>query len=265
MQLSSLHVYPIKSCRGVTVPAWEVDRFGLRLDRRWMVVDQQGLFLTQRKHPVMATIRVGLEPDALEMSAPGMADLRVEREPGGGDAVQVRVWEDFVDAWAPDPHADHWFSDYMGTSLRLAYMPEHVVRPVSTYWSPAGGRTSFADAFPFLLIGTASLRDLNSRLEKPLPMNRFRPNLVVETLEPFAEDSWRHIQIADIPFDVVKPCSRCVLPTTDQETGERGQEPIRTLARYRLRDGSVYFGQNLVHRKTGTLTNGDLVEILDAR
>lgn len=265
MHLNSLHLYPIKSCRGVTVPAWDVDRFGFRHDRRWMVVDQNGRFLTQRKNPVMATIRVELRRDALEISAQGMADLQVELEPGGGDAVQVQVWDDFVDAWAPDPPADRWFSDYMQTPLRLAYMPEHVVRPVSTYWSPAGGQASFADAFPFLLIGTASLGDLNSRLEKPLPMNRFRPNLVVETPEPFAEDSWRRLRIAGIPFDIVKPCSRCVLPTTDQETGERGQEPIRTLARYRLRDGSVYFGQNLVHRETGTLTNGDLVEILDAR
>jgi uncharacterized protein YcbX len=189
----------------------------------------------------------------------------VDLVPREGPTVQVRVWDDLVDAWAPHQDADLWFSECMGRPLRLAYMPEHVVRPVSSHWSPSGGQASFADAFPFLLIGTASLADLNSRMQTPLPMNRFRPNVVVETSEPFAEDSWRRVQIAGIPFDVVKPCSRCVLPTTDQETGERGQEPIRTLARYRLRDGSVYFGQNLVHRKTGTLTNGDLVEILDAR
>ena len=161
MLLSSIHVYPIKSCAGISISEWEVDAFGLRYDRRWMVVTPRGQFLTQRE-------------------------------------------------------ADDWFSDYLGAEVMLAYMPPSVVRPVDASYAPDGGRASFSDGFPFLLIGEASLADLNVRLAAPVPMNRFRPNLVVSGSSAFAEDGWRRIRIGGIPMQVVKPCARCVVTTTDR-------------------------------------------------
>jgi len=146
----------------------------------------------------------------------------------------------------------------------LAYMPDTVVREVDQNYAPAGGRAGFADGFPFLLVGEASLADLNARLARPLPMNRFRPNLVVSGSAPFAEDGWRSIRIGNIPMEVVKPCARCVVTTTDQGTGRRdGDEPLHTLASFRRQEGKVMFGQNAVPYGQGLLRIGDPVELGD--
>jgi uncharacterized protein len=261
MHLSSLHVYPIKSCAGISVPEWEVDAFGLRYDRRWMVVTPRGQFLTQRELPAFAQVRVTIAPPHLRVSAPGRPELVVALDPMGGRPIATQVWDDALAVVAPDHQADGWFSDYLGAEVMLAYMPPNVVRPVDASYAPDGGRASFADGFPFLLVGEASLADLNARLEIPVPMNRFRPNLVVSGSEPFDEDGWRGIRVGGIPMQVVKPCARCVVTTTDQESLARGQEPLRTLATFRRRDNKVMFGQNVVHYGTGTLRVGDAVEV----
>jgi uncharacterized protein YcbX len=260
MHLSALNVYPIKSCAGLSVSEWEVDAFGLRYDRRWMVVTPRGEFLTQRELPAFARVQATIAPPHLRVTAPGQPELVVALNPMGGRPIATRVWDDALSVVAPDHKADSWFSDYLGHEVMLAYMPESVVRPVDTAWAPDGGRTSFADGFPFLLIGEASLADLNSRMAAPLPMNRFRPNLVVAGSPPFAEDAWRAVEIGRIPMQVVKPCARCVVTTTDQQTLARSHEPLRTLATYRRRDNKVMFGQNVVHYGTGRLRVGDAVK-----
>lgn len=257
MHLSALNVYPIKSCAGIAVASWEVDSFGFRYDRRWMVTSPRGEFYTQRECPGLALVKVEIHDPHLRITAPGMPELITPLNPMGGRPVSTMIWKDRVAVVAPDHKADDWFSQVVGAEVVLAYMPETVRREVDHSWAPRGGRTGFADAFPFLLIGDASLADLNRRLATPLPMNRFRPNLVVTGSEPFAEDGWRAIRVGELDMEVVKPCARCVMTTTSQERGERdGEEPLRTLATFRRQDGKVMFGQNVVHYGMGRLEVG---------
>ncbi|MDZ4862508.1 MAG: MOSC domain-containing protein, partial [Gemmatimonadota bacterium] len=237
-----------------------VDVFGLRYDRRFMVVTPKGEFITQRECAALATVRVRIEGPHLVLAAPDLPEIRLALTPMGGRPVVTRVWEDTVRAVAPDSAADDWFSNVVGQEAMLAYIPDSVVREVDRSWAPEGGRTGFADGFPFLIAGEASLADLNSRLAAPLPMNRFRPNLVVSGSAPFAEDGWRRLTIGGIPMQVVKPCARCVVTTTDQATGRRmGDEPLRTLATFRRQEGKVMFGQNVVHYGVGRVAVGDAI------
>jgi uncharacterized protein YcbX len=259
--LSSLHVYPIKGCRGLAPTEWDVDELGLRHDRRWMIVSLTGEFVTQREEPRLALICPALERDTLVLRAPGMPDLALPLVPAARDRVKVEVWDDVTEGVPLGPEAAHWLGRFLGALVRLVWMPDDVVRPTDPTYAE-GYRVSFADGFGFLLISEASLDDLNRRLATPLPMNRFRPNLVVRGTEPFAEDGWRTLRVGDLELDVVKACDRCLVTTTDQETGERGKEPLRTLATFRQQDGKVLFGQNLVHRGTGRLATGMAVEVV---
>jgi hypothetical protein len=239
-----------------------VDQFGLQYDRRWMVITPRGAFLTQREIPALARIRPAIRPPHLVLQAPGEAELLTALAPMGGRPVATRVWDDPLMVVAPDHKADAWLSAALGLECLLVYFPETVVRPVNRTYAPRGGRTGFSDGFPFLLIGDASLAELNARMPKPLPMNRFRPNLAVSGSAPFAEDGWREITVGSIPMVVVKPCARCVTTTTDQAAGRRdGDEPLRTLATFRRRDGKVMFGQNVVHYGTGVLRVGDQIAV----
>lgn len=260
MQLTGLNVYPVKSCAGLAVDAWEVDDLGFRYDRRWMLVTPRGQFLTQREYPGLAPVRPLIRPPHLVLNAAGHPELVTPLAPMGGRPVATRVWDDPLSVVAPDPGADAWFSDVLGTECVLVYFPESTIREVNRDYAPRGGRTGFSDGFPFLLIGEASLADLNARLAAPLPINRFRPNLVVSGADPFAEDAWRSIRIGGIPMEVVKPCARCITTTTDQATGRRnGDEPLKTLATFRRQNNKVMFGQNVVHYGTGVLRMGDEV------
>jgi MOSC domain-containing protein len=260
--LTSIHVYPIKSCAGLPVEAWDVDEIGLQHDRRWMIVTPGGQFLTQREFPALALVQPHIVPPHLHVSAPGMPDLITPLGPMGGRPVATGVWDDPLQVIAPDHAADEWFSRYLGYEVVLVHFPPQVVRQVDRRYAPDGGRAAFADGFPLLLVGEASLAELNRRLTAPLPMNRFRPNLVVAGAPPFAEDTWGRIRVGGIPMQVVKPCARCVVTTTDQATGQRaGDEPLRTLATFRRQDGGVIFGQNVVHYGTGPLRTGMIVEI----
>lgn len=262
MELAEMHVYPVKSCAGISVTAWEADALGLRHDRRFMICTPDGRFVTQRETPVLALVRTALRGPHLVLTAPEMPELVLPHTPLGGRPVLVRVWDDQLQVVAPDHKADDWVSRVVGEECFLAYVPDTVVRTVDPIWSPEGGRTGFADGFPFLLAGEASLADLNARLPKALPMNRFRPNLVIRGSAPFAEDGWKRIRIGGLPMRVVKPCARCVVTTTDQATGRRdGDEPLRTLATFRRQGQKVMFGQNVVHDATGPLRVGDAVEL----
>jgi hypothetical protein len=262
--LTELNVYPIKSAAGISLQTAQVDRTGLEGDRRWMVVDLSGKFLTQRQYPRMALIQVQREPDRLLLNAPGMTPLAIPYDLDGAAVLHVQVWRDRCPAVSAGELATAWLSQFLEMPCHLVYMADDGVRPVDPNYAIAGvgDRVSFADAFPFLLIAEASLQDLNDRLEIPIPMNRFRPNLVVAGCDAFAEDTWRQIRIGSVEFHVVKPCARCAIPTVDQRTGIQGKEPLPTLAKYRLREGQIFFGQNLLHAALGTLNVGDPVEIL---
>jgi len=260
--LAALYRYPVKSLRGEAFDTLEVTPRGLALDRRWMVVDADGRFLTQRQQPRMALIQARVGADGrLQLQAPGMRGIEVALTHARA-RMAVRVWDDRLLADPVDEAADRWLGEVLGLSCRLVYLPEDVRRPVDPDYAQPADQVGFADGFPFLLISQASLDDLNARLERPVSMLRFRPNLVVTGCEAFAEDGWRRIRIGDLSFRVAKPCSRCVIPTIDIETGEKGREPLQTLQGYRRRGHRVYFGQNLIHDGPGTLRVGMRVEVL---
>jgi uncharacterized protein YcbX len=265
MFLSGLHVYPIKSCGGIAIQEWEIDERGLRHDRRWMLVDETANFMSQRRFPRMALIGVRLERDSLIVAAPSMPSLEVPLQPPTGRLILARVWDDLVEASPVSDDADRWFEEFLGVRCRLVYLPDRSLRPVDPAYGQPGDQVGLADSFPFLLISEASLIDLNARLEQPVPMNRFRPNLVVGGCEPFAEDGWKLVRIGQIAFRVVKPCSRCTITTVDQRTATKSKEPLRTLSRFRRAGTKVLFGQNLIHDETGTLRTGDPVEIIQPR
>jgi uncharacterized protein YcbX len=228
-----------------------------------MVVDPSRRFLTQRQLSRMAMIDTGIRDDRLVLAASGMPELVVEPGLPDGESVTVQVWSDTCKAVAPDPRADAWLSEFLDTACRLVQMPAHVNRPVDPAYARPKDRVGFADGFPFLLIGQAALDDLNARLDKPVPMLRFRPNLVVTGTRPFEEDGWRKIRIGAMVFRVAKPCSRCIIPTIDPATAERHPEPLKTLMTYRRRDSKIFFGQNLLHDGTGSLAEGMAVEVLE--
>ncbi|HEY8468551.1 MAG TPA: MOSC N-terminal beta barrel domain-containing protein [Longimicrobiales bacterium] len=264
--LAAIYVYPVKSAAGIALDAAELDAFGLRHDRRWLVVDPAGRFMTQRRHPRLALIRSALGADTLTLDAPGMPTLALPLEPPAAATERVRIWSDDVDARSAGDDAARWVSAFLGTPCRLVYMPDSTVREVSLRYGKPGDRVAFQDAYPLLLLSEQSLAVLNARLAEPLPVNRFRPNLVIRgAAEAHAEDAWRRIRVGAVELDVVKPCARCAITTVDQATGRRdGKEPLRTLATYRRGpNGGVLFGMNAIHRARGTLRVGDAVEVLD--
>lgn len=260
--LTAIHIYPIKSCRGITVNASHLSVWGLQSDRAWMVVTPEGKFLTQRDVPRLALVETMLGPDGLHLNAPGQTALLVPPLSPPDSTMKVEVWRD--SCWAVDQgeEAAAWFSEFLSLQCRLVRIGEGYDRPVNSVGT-AEAQVSFADAYPLLLISEASLTDLNQRLAEPIPMNRFRPNLVVSGCEAYAEDSWQQIRINGIIFDVVKPCERCIITTTDQVTATRkGPEPLKTLATYRKVKNGVIFGQNLIHREQGEIQVGSSIEIL---
>ncbi|HKU63094.1 MAG TPA: MOSC N-terminal beta barrel domain-containing protein [Gemmatimonadales bacterium] len=256
LTVSSLVVYPIKSAGGIAVEQVDVDDFGLRHDRRWMVVDPRGGMITQRTHPRLALARPALEGDRLVVRGPGLDPLSLPLRPAAAVGTTVGIWEDECTAAWQGEAAASWFSRLLEAEVMLVYMPDTTWRPVDPTRAPASSRVGFADAFPFLLLSEESLADLNARLPAPVPMNRFRPNLVIRGGTPFVEDRLDAFGIGEIGFRAVKPCDRCVITTTDQETTERGVEPLRTLATFRKVDGKVYFGQNALHHGPGRLAVG---------
>jgi uncharacterized protein YcbX len=262
ISVSDLFLYPVKSCSGVSVERARVGATGFDLDRRWMVVGSDGRFVSQREQPRLALVRTKIGADRLLLEAPGLRVLAVpfEREPG--PTVRVAVWKDESAALDEGRAAGEWFSAHLGISTRLVRLADDDARPLGAPSAQPGDRLSFADAYPFLLLSEASLDGLNRRLSLPLPMDRFRPNIVITGCGPHAEDGWRRVRIGEVDFRVAKPCARCVITTTNQKTGERGREPLHTLATYRLQDGEVLFGQNLVHGGRGVVRVGDRVVVL---
>ena len=265
MKVSALYCYPIKSCRGTALDPATVGPRGIHGDRCLMLVGPDGGFLTQREHPRLALIQPQWRSESLEVTAPGMPPHLLEPTTRG-PRRPVTIWRDTCEAVDQGEAAAQWFSAYLGIACRLVRLADDFSRRVDARFAPRPtDQTSFTDGYPFLVLSQASLDDLNGRLASPLPMDRFRPSIVVAGSPPFAEDAWKVIRIGGIVFDLVKPCSRCAITTTDQATAERGVEPLRTLAAYRTVNGKVLFGQNAIHRGTGQLRRGDAVEVLERR
>lgn len=263
MHISELHVYPLKSARGIPLREMPLDERGPAGDRRWMLIDERGVMLSQRDLPRMTLIAVENGVGELACTAPGMPPLRVPAPaPGVSRRLVARLFDDDVDVELAGDPAHAWFAQFLGASCRLVRQPDDAFRQVNRIYAPKGTGVSLADGFPLLLIGQGSIDDLNGRLETPVEMRRFRPNIVVEGSAPFEEDTWRKIRAGEVEFSLVKPCARCSIPTVDPETGEMGREPMRTLATYRRRGNEVFFGWNIIPTAPGTLRAGDPVTVL---
>jgi len=260
--LSELHVYPVKSCGGISLETATLGTRGVPGDRGWMVVDAAGRFITQRSDPRLARIRTRLEPERLVLEAPDLPPLELPRD-AAGQQVEVTVWNDTGRAVDAGDGAAAWLREHLGRRVRLVRMDGAFARRPNPEWATTG-ELSFVDAFPVLVISRASLEDLNRRLPTPLPMNRFRPNLVIDGCAPFEEDRWGRIEVGGAVLRLVKPCTRCSTTTVEQETAQRGHEPLSTLATFRCWDrGGVIFGQNAVVEVGGAIRVGDAVRVLD--
>ena len=264
IQLASLIYYPIKACRNFSVTSSFVQRMGLEHDRRMMVVTLEGEFLTQREYPKLALVTPTRNDSAVTLSAPNFDSLRVPIQTSG-KTVPVDIWKSKgVQAIDQGDEAAQWFSDWLGVQVRLVHIADNYLRKVNPkYAINEDDHTGFADGYPILIASEESLADLNARLETPLPMNRFRPNIVVKGCEPFAEDTWKRIRIGAVELAIVKPCARCLVTTIDKETLAKSKEPLKTLATYRRRGSGVIFGQNVIPLNEGRLEVGVSVEILE--
>lgn len=264
MILTSLHIYPIKSLKGIALNEARIERRGLQYDRRWMLVDVNNKFLTQREFPKMATISVGIEPHGLKIDSNDKNSLFVPFDVEPSETAEVEVWQSRCPADFVSAEADRWFSEVLDTECRLVYMSDQSVRTIDRdYAITKDDVVSFADGYPFLIANEASLAELNSRLTNVVGMNRFRPNFVVNGSKAFVEDDWKTVTIGSTNFHVAKPCGRCVITTVDQQTGIKdGIEPLKTLASFRTRNTSVLFGQNLIARSEGGVVRlGDAVVV----
>lgn len=264
MKLSEIWIYPVKSLGGISLQEATTEERGLQYDRRWMIVDERNVFVTQRVMTQMALIAVALQEDGLRIFNRYRPEdaLIVPFEPVSRVVLNVKVWDDFADALTVSDEADAWLSRQLGKSVRLVMMPESTERKADPRYAQHGENVSFADGFPYHIISQASLDDLNARLADPVSMVRFRPNLVVTGTEPYAEDEWAFIAMGEVILHRVKPCARCVLTTINPKTAEKGAEPLKTLASYRRINNKVIFGQDFVLKKGTTLRVGDAVTLL---
>lgn len=272
MNLTEINIYPIKSLKGISLKESKVENRGLEFDRRWMLVDDQNKFLTQREFPKMATLEVKIEKKGLKVTDKN-SEIFVPFQSENNETVKVDIWASRCAANVCEKEINDWFSESLETKCKLVRMPEETKRIVNPVYAVKKFEdvVSFADGYPFLLIGKSSLDDLNLRLEKKLPMNRFRPNFVFDGSEPFAEDNWKKIKIGNTYFHIVKPCARCVMTTIDQIAGVfDGKEPLKTLASYRTQkkrsENKILFGQNLIAENVGeVLRVGDKIEIIESK
>ncbi|HWZ14263.1 MAG TPA: MOSC N-terminal beta barrel domain-containing protein [Mucilaginibacter sp.] len=262
LQISGLYIYPIKSLAGIAVKEAEVTATGFKHDRRWMLVDVNNRFISQREVPQLALLQVAIEQGALRVTDKVKGDSIAIPFKSSGVETTVTIWDDNCTGEYVSKEIDEWFTAMLSLNCRLVYMPDTSKRLVDQRYAPGNAITSFSDAYPFLIIGQASLNDLNSRLGEALPINRFRPNMVFTGGEPYEEDLFAHFKIGDINFYGVKLCDRCVMTTIDQNSLAKAKEPLKTLAEYRKKNNKILFGQNLVHDGDGVVAIGDHLQII---
>ena len=265
LSISHLYVYPIKSLGGIELYSARLTDRGIEHDRRWMLVGDDNRFLTQREFSKMAIFRTAIHANELTVYEKGNeADkISLTLYPTGSELTAVQIWDDVCDAIEISTEANEWFSKKLNMSCKLMYMPDASRRRVDASYALNMEITGFSDAYPLLMIGQASLDDLNSRLTTAVPMNRFRPNFVFTGGKPYEEESWKEIKIGTVSFFGVKPCGRCVVITIDQESGKKaGKDPLLSLSKYRKVGNKVLFGQNLIGSGTGLVTVGDAIAVL---
>jgi len=264
-KLSELNIYPVKSLGGISLQSCEVTDRGLKHDRRWMIINEEEKFITQRTHPQLALIKTKINHNKLILShkTEDISPLVIPINSKITETTIVNIWDDLVTALLVGKYADEWLSDLLDYKCRLVFMPDETERFVNRSYAAQNEIVSFADAYPFLIIGQSSLDDLNSRLEEKLPMNRFRPNFVFDGGEPYEEDNWKRFKIGEVIFEAVKPCSRCTTTTVNQDDAGKNDEPLKTLATYRMVNNKVIFGMNLIHEENGILHVGDEIEVLE--
>ena len=263
LTVSQLYIFPIKSLAGIAVSSATVTDRGFQHDRRWMLVDPDNRFLTQREFPKMARLKPSIEAEGLRIQSLDYLadDLVIPWEATEADSEMVTIWNATCEAKRVGKQVDDWFSEVLGMACQLVYMPDASRRPVDTSsgYAPAGKFTSFADAYPFMMMSEASMDDLNRRLANPVSILRFRPNIVFSGGEPYQEDEIEDFSINEIQFTGLENCARCNVPTIDPATGVMAQdkEPLRTLTKYRLQNKKINLGRNVVHSGTGTVRVGD--------
>ncbi len=266
INIAELYIFPVKSLAGIAVNSAELSRFGLKNDRRWMIVDDKGRFLSQREMAKMATIKAALDDGQLSLSYEGQS-ITVPKVDKHAQSIEVSIWKDTLIAQHVDHSVDKWLSDVLDVSCRLVYMNREAKRQVDTDYAKIGQYVSFADGFPMLVISQASINDLNKRLDTPVNINRFRPNLVVTGTQAFAEDNWQALSINGTELLAVKKCSRCIVPSINQQTGQKDQvKMLAVLNSYRKENNKVMFGQNLVYKSVEkalghTISCGDEIKL----
>jgi uncharacterized protein YcbX len=263
LTVSGLYIYPVKSLGGIALNAATLTDRGFEYDRRWMLVDDNNHFISQREVAAMALLKVSLHEQGLLIRNTGKPDASflVPFQSANTETTMVTVWGDKCRGRLVSTEANDWFSEQLGMSCKLVYMPDSTHRRVDSRYASNKEITSFSDGYPLLLIGQSSLDDLNSRLQTPLPMNRFRPNIVFTGGDPFLEDKMKQFDINGVRFFGVKLCARCVITTIDQQTAEKAKEPLKTLSTYRSKNNNIYFGQNLLFHGSGTISIGDTITI----
>ena len=263
-KIVSIHLYPVKSLGGFPVTDAQVTPRGLQFDRRFMVVDSMGEFKTIREVPAMATVKTAMDGDELLMTNPFGDIVRVPLAPPPQATREVRVWASRVQAHAVSDEADALLSECLGEEVQLMYMPDSTARTLKEGRGQAGDIVSFADGYPLLVASVSSLADLNRRIaangRDPVPMNRFRANVVIDGAEPFAEDRLGPMTLGNVAFRAASPCVRCQVTTTDQTTGEScGPEPLATLSTFRRTPDGPMFGTNCIPDAEGVIRIGDAV------
>ncbi|WP_344848844.1 MOSC domain-containing protein [Pedobacter jeongneungensis] len=263
--LSELHIYPIKSLGGISLEKARLEEKGLQYDRRWMLVDEEGTFITQRKYFELALLAVSISDNRLIISHKIQTNQSIsfDLEEDNGTQIPVVIWNDTTAGVEVNTEVSNWFSDFLKFKVKLVKMPVAEKRMVDPRYALNDEVVSFADGYPCLLIGQSSLNGLNEKLQKPIRMDRFRPNFVFTGGTPHIEDQFDTFSIGGTLFSAVKPCARCVLITIDQQTGEKGQEPLRTLASYRTINKKILFGQNLLHQHSGIISIGDELKVIN--
>jgi len=267
LNVSDLFIYPVKSLGGISVNSALLTDRGFEYDRRWMVVDKENRFITQRELHAMALLQVQLTDAGLHIyhKARPAQSMDIPFQPPSLHTTSVIVWDDVCEAHYVNERVDEWLSDTLSFNCRLVYMPDSSRRRVDARYAANQEITSLSDGYPVLMIGQASLEDLNHRIAIPLPMNRFRPNIVFSGGSPFEEDTMAHFTIGGMDFYAVKPCARCVMTTINQDNALVAKEPLKTLAAYRNKDNKIYFGQNILYRGSGVIQVGDRIEVVERR
>ncbi|HTF20705.1 MAG TPA: MOSC N-terminal beta barrel domain-containing protein [Chryseolinea sp.] len=261
LTLTGIRIYPVKSLAGIVRSRATVLPKGLEYDRRWMLVDENGVFLTQRVHGMMALFDVLESPQGFVISHQGDSLTLPYDQGKASNPFEVQIWDDRVVAFEVNPEFSSWFSSKLDFRCRLVAFPESNPRQIDTAFATEGENVSLADAYPLMIIGESSLADLNARLSEPMTMNRFRPNLIFSGGAPYEEDTWNEFSIAGRQFNGVKRCARCVLTTINPRTGEKGAEPLKTLATYRRGNNKIYFGQNVIARTQDEIQVGDTIQV----